>query len=1386
MAYSLSSTQPTRIHPTEAQKNLRASAALTNDQKCTLLSTLSGLFAQAAALLWQTDPNDLQSALSAVPPDLATYCSTLFPNGVPAEDTAPISTATIVDFMYALKDQLYALTPKSSPSPLRNQCNQLVRYMFATLHEGLGSIDSDLSFILAYINSSCTMRDAKANPASDPNKDENKFSDQRISTNLANVEPLLTAVGFPVHGGMVTLVGDSSKFSILLQHAWTVYLHNPSGGEAKLRKTAANYLPASAPQPPQTAPAAVPTVAPVSPQPAQAPTPKDKLKAIYLSSAPLDSNVKLALVRILSNLTTEVTLCEMLWAAIREAHQSANIPVSPQDFVRNLSLGEDKGTNCTTDAPPQILDSRVSIDPNRDPYRQLDIPAWFKYLLYGGSRVASRVGRQIDYAKDQDEFFTFFNMQDVLNAYLPSTPKHGRYLYCDYTGYLIAGSKARNLTAHNTPDSVDQITLDNLMYYLNGWLGSLEPLCCSTPWKHQAEMIRRKETLVKQFFRALDAVSYRIDAILDYLDISATEQSRVEQLLSEAGLQVGQGLVEVMGHLEAFTAALRSAWDLAQTDWEAGARALHKTVMQTRKEIESQKLNMEALRMDVLLELAKSNNPETQLDAQLEAGKRYWNASPRNAQEAGRWFKAAIRNCPNNPESNYWVACYYLDRDGKAAQPKQRIHSVTSDAEEAISHLRCAAQQGHAAAQVLLGQCYENTQGFTDPDTKAAFDLYSQAAKQQNADGLYHLGRCYEYHIGTDGDRNEAFYCYKEAAMQNHPDAQCAMARFYREGYCVKLNYDLAIQILEPLVEQGHIPAMLELASCVSAQYINSSGGSRPANPERAKALYERAANLGSAKAMIQLATYWSDQDSILWLTRAAEVGDPEGQYLLAQRYHQGKGVEKNPEEAFRWYREAAKQEYSSAVDNLIDCYSNGFGTAENMNDAWAWRSQATPYSLTSAACNVFSEKACFLNDSGYNQHASRQLEQAVTTLQQRLKDRESSVACFYAHWGKRAIRAIVENDDCPGLALARYELADAYERGLGIDPDPMAAFQWYQKAAKLGLKRAICAIGRCYEQGIGVDADAGLAAEWYRKAAEAGHAPAQYEWGRCYAGGIGTEADANLAFEWYHKSAEGGNAQGQYALACCYQTGQGSEIDLQKAHRWYCAAAEQGHDQAALKLAAYFAAHSLEDDKNANLAFYCCKQAFQHERACVETVHGFPLFITPGDLSLADVKEMFRDAVAGIPSEDAPPSMVADLTAEERELIEAVFQYHTGYSHQISWDNPQQTVLCYENAIRLGLKYGLVALGECYERGFGDVPVDYPKAKEYYQQAAALGSATAVEYLQRLDPTIYLRVAEFRHYGRKGWSVDYTAAKYYYQIAASLGSTVAAERLKELEQLGY
>lgn len=65
--------------------------------------------------------------------------------------------------------------------------------------------------------------------------------------------------------------------------------------------------------------------------------------------------------------------------------------------------------------------------------------------------------------------------------------------------------------------------------------------------------------------------------------------------------------------------------------------------------------------------------------------------------------------------------------------------------------------------------------------------------------------------------------------------------------------------------------------------------------------------------------------------------------------------------------------------------------------------------------------------------------------------------------------------------------LGDRYYRGKGFKQNYYKAFEWYMKAAELGVKQAQYNVGGCYEMGRGIKKNMVKAIYWYTKAAEQG-----------------------------------------------------------------------------------------------------------------------------------------------------------------------------------------------------------------------------------------------------------------------------------------------------------
>ena len=68
-----------------------------------------------------------------------------------------------------------------------------------------------------------------------------------------------------------------------------------------------------------------------------------------------------------------------------------------------------------------------------------------------------------------------------------------------------------------------------------------------------------------------------------------------------------------------------------------------------------------------------------------------------------------------------------------------------------------------------------------------------------------------------------------------------------------------------------------------------------------------------------------------------ADSGDPDAENDLGVRYRMGEGVEKDKEEAVRWYRKAAKHGSAAAMFNLGAAYYNGDGVGVDDVVSCAW-----------------------------------------------------------------------------------------------------------------------------------------------------------------------------------------------------------------------------------------------------------------------------------------------------------------------------------------------------------------------------------------------------------------------------------------------------------------
>jgi TPR repeat protein len=77
------------------------------------------------------------------------------------------------------------------------------------------------------------------------------------------------------------------------------------------------------------------------------------------------------------------------------------------------------------------------------------------------------------------------------------------------------------------------------------------------------------------------------------------------------------------------------------------------------------------------------------------------------------------------------------------------------------------------------------------------------------------------------------------------------------------------------------------------------------------------------------------------WFRKAAEMGDPQAQFVLGMLYWSGRGVEPDAKTAANWLRKAAENGDAAAMRVLGTAYNRGTGVERNPKQALRWIGRA-------------------------------------------------------------------------------------------------------------------------------------------------------------------------------------------------------------------------------------------------------------------------------------------------------------------------------------------------------------------------------------------------------------------------------------------------------------
>ncbi|KAJ3103257.1 hypothetical protein HDU96_009312 [Phlyctochytrium bullatum] len=444
-------------------------------------------------------------------------------------------------------------------------------------------------------------------------------------------------------------------------------------------------------------------------------------------------------------------------------------------------------------------------------------------------------------------------------------------------------------------------------------------------------------------------------------------------------------------------------------------------------------------------------------------------------------------------------------------------------------------------------------------------------------------------------------------------------------------------------------------------------------------------------------------------------VDDGKSLFLQAEKYLNGFGVTKSPEQAYKRYHASAKCGLPEAMNMMGHLCENGIGCARDVGAAVRWYKEAASHNLADAMNNI-----------------GRILENGTGVPQDLVQAGE---------WYLRS----AERGNTEGMTNIGYML----ENGIGRDANPSLSIEWYQMAASQGNARAQNALGSCYYRGKGIAQDHGEAVAWFRRAVEQGNPQAQNNLGICYEEGLGVAKDIVMAKALYkaaseQKHASGtnnlgfvlmlegqwweafrcfcmawalGSADAAYNLGVMHEMGckdvNGAPIirqDIDIALRWYREGAGKDSTKSRVRLA------SLLINQHAHLT-----PALPRKKALREALKHLRVAAAAGSPDAQTLLgELLETGAVGPVSADNTADDDVELRSDEED-------------GEVDGAGAAEAVRWYQKAAKTGHAGSLYHLAACVEAGVGGVKQDFQKAIKLYEEAQKKGSPEAKARLDML-----------------------------------------------------
>lgn len=489
--------------------------------------------------------------------------------------------------------------------------------------------------------------------------------------------------------------------------------------------------------------------------------------------------------------------------------------------------------------------------------------------------------------------------------------------------------------------------------------------------------------------------------------------------------------------------------------------------------------------------------------------------------------------------------------------------------------LKEEAEKGDISSIVQLGLMYEKGEG-AEINYAAAIYCFKRAIQKsselpkdeltKNILGFiqYRLAHMYENITGTEKKGfvaySEALYWY-EKALENKDglnreiigNVLCRTAYMYEHGIGTEQNYIKATELYEMAIEKGNQEAINSLKPIEDLEKDADNGNTMAIL--RLGYIYESGYGID----------YEDPGKAIYYFKKAAEKEKGLKNQILSLLnfklgciYENGKGIERNFQQARYWYEKALfhqdifkKETLGLLLYKLGNLYENSFEIEKNYFKAIEFYKRSLEVGYTKA------EEYLKTKDL-YEEDAAKGNPEAMIRLGYMYENgygvtKNYKEAIYYF---EEAVKTKKLEDKT--LSLINYKLGQMYETGLGVKQDYGKAREFYKQASILGNKEAlinlktedelkedaengdvlaIVKLGYMYEISMDIENHEIKAAYCFKRAIQKNSLPIetlsliQFKLGFMYENGCGVDQNFKESLYWYKQAENTGNYEAKEAL---------------------------------------------------------------------------------------------------------------------------------------------------------------------------------------------------------------------------------------------------------------